>query len=342
MSRSVYVYAVLCIVAFVGAYLSWTHEPESSVASGVTIAPIAADALTQVVYENDEHSVVLEPREDDTGHYVWMTWEAREAGAKHEGEQNHESVDKPTKVKTARKQGAGKAGEVAEDIVEKLAPIEAARKLETNATDMAQFGLKEPEATLTVHLATGDQYTLEVGHRTYGGRHYYVRERQSGDIYLLDSGRISPLDAPSRLEGRDLHGLQRRDIARVQLQYGAETVVLEQRHRSDRAASFWAMGGQDSASKVAETWLDKFFRLYATEYVSPPPEGLETAFAARLKPDGGKVVTVEVLRAPGTDDEEDRFFAKSNFTRGVVELPKRSASNVVDDLSTLFAGSSKL
>lgn len=334
MSRSVYVYAILTTLALVGAYLSWTHEPDADVETGVTIAPIASDQLESVVLERGEQTVVLEPRADELGEYVWVTSREKAKEKKSEGAKEHES--KEAKVKRREY----KAGEAAEKVVEKMAPLKAVRKLETDAK-LEQFGLDEPKATLTVELKDGETYEFDVGERTYGGHHYYVRDRRSGDLYLMDSGQLSPLETPERLRERDLHDLKRQQIVRVQVQRDSQTVILEQHNRSDRAAAYWAKGGTDKRSEVAKTWLDKFFGLYARTYPTDPPEGLESVFMARLEPEDGKVLTVEVLRSSAKDGEEERFFARSDFTRGLVELSTRSASNVADDLSTLFGGSDK-
>lgn len=78
MRRSVIVYAVVFVVAMVGAYVSWTSDPETGGGDQtVQVADIAREDVASIRYETDEATLNLEPRSDEFGRYVWVVEERK-------------------------------------------------------------------------------------------------------------------------------------------------------------------------------------------------------------------------------------------------------------------------
>ncbi len=354
MSRSVYVYAGLTVLALIGAYFSWTHQPSAEADEGVVIAPIDAGQVTQVTYTAGGEKVTLEPKEDGYGKYVWVSWKkpATKDKAKDAGSKSKLAGVKSAKKDDGPKLSEFKAGDLGETLIHRLAPLKAARRLD-HPGKLDQFGLAKPAATLTIKLDGGDSYSLAVGSQTYGGHHYYVRDTRTGSVYLMGSGQISPLAHPDRIKEHDLYDAHRDEIVSIGLHSGDKHVTFKHHNRNDPAAAYWARGDAHKRDQTAETWLNKFFALHSQHYVTKDklPDDLQTVFVAQINAEGKKPVRVEFLKATVQADAKkgdkgaknssnlkERYFARSNFTRGTVEMYRRSTSNVADDLSTLFSG----
>ena len=87
---------------------------------------------------------------------------------------------------------------------------------------------------------------------------------------------------------------------------------------------------------TADAWLDKVFRLRSSGYVEPGKEPqTEMVFAVKLELEDSKPVKIEVLR--GSDEKgEEAWFARSEYTRGLVTLNAPIAADAAADLATLF------
>jgi len=72
MKRSVAIYAGLLVAALVGAYLTWTAEPETEAATGTTVARFDRQNIDTLTWESQQKSLRLEVREDERGRHVWV------------------------------------------------------------------------------------------------------------------------------------------------------------------------------------------------------------------------------------------------------------------------------
>ena len=91
-----------------------------------------------------------------------------------------------------RKQLAFKGNASADKLLAALAPFRAKRKLGSEVADPAELGLDEPAATLTVVTGSGE-HTYELGQTVFGGDSRYLRDRASGEVYLVDARVLRPL-----------------------------------------------------------------------------------------------------------------------------------------------------
>ena len=76
----------------------------------------------------------------------------------------------------------------------------------TDATDLAQFGLDQPEVTLTLAFSdtAGTRRTLQIGDRTLDGSAYYSKTPDKAEVYLVSNTLVEPLrswfDSPPKVQ----------------------------------------------------------------------------------------------------------------------------------------------
>jgi hypothetical protein len=336
VNRSLIVYAALLVGSLGWAYQTWTHEDELALAEKVVVLPGKPEQLVSIAYRAKQLELTLELRTDEHGRYAWaravpLTEEGAEPPPPPEGQPPPPTEPEEFKV--------GKGGE---PVLEGLAPFVAKRRLEGVAdADLADLGLAEPEATLEIVREGKEPKRFELGGNVFGGANVYVRDPDDGAIYLVDAKLLRPLQSGARtLPDRDLTGVDERKVARVTLRVGDREASFEQHNPDDVEARYWSLAGKDEESPEATAWVGKALRLRSSQYVpaSEAPTDLAHAFDFRVEGEGGKAVTVEVLR--NFDDEgQEQYFARSEHTRGLVRLPRAAAAEASADLeSALQAG----
>jgi hypothetical protein len=229
-----------------------------------------------------------------------------------------------------------KGGDAVTKLLEKLAPLEAVRALgEVSPEKLADLELETPESWIEI-TRKGKVRKLEVGGEAYGTRDFYVQDIESGEYYLVDADVFRPLKyAKSRLPDRRLTDLEREDITGVVLQADAGRVEMIQQNAQDKDAAYWAnRADPETAVELYANWLDKALRLKGLNYVQPDdaPEGLQPAFELSLLPQDGEPHSLQVFEHPDTETGESDWYARSEFTRGLMELHRVLASEAAQDV----------
>lgn len=360
--RSTIIYAVSFLLAMGAAYASWTHEPEGAVDEGVVLLNVKPEELARVEYSGEDFRATLELQEDERGRFAWVETERQTPKRRapdphdphghgdphdHEDPHGHDEAD-PAAATEGEGEGdepdvetttaSFKAGTAGDQLVEDLAPFRVVRRLEVPADRLAEFGFGDPEtppSKLTLTAVDGRSLELEVGSSGYGRRNVYVRNAEDGQIYVAKKTVVDPLErADTRLPDKRLFGFERADVERVTIATGELSLPLVQRNREDAAAARWTGPDSDEPRESAQNWLDKVFRLRATEYVPEAGKTLDLAFSVKFSPEDDEPLVLQVFRGAG-DDGEPAFFAKSEFTRGLVKLSAPIATDIVEDLATL-------
>jgi hypothetical protein len=222
--------------------------------------------------------------------------------------------------------------------MDSLAPLMAKRLIETSGDKTSEFGLDDPDAVLTIRRQGKPDRVLEIGGEAYGVKDRYVRDTDSGKVYLVDDQTFKPLQyAKSRLPERNLIPTDKGEVVSVTVDADGQKVTLEHRNRDDKDAEFWGIQGSEDASDVAEAWLDKVFRLRSAGYIQTAdiPTGLTPAFTMIVT--GADGVATSVTVSSGSDpDGKETWYAKSTHTRELVKLHKVLASEAAEDLATVF------
>jgi hypothetical protein len=341
MRRTNAILGGLLAVSLTAAYLSWTSKADTHAEDGVVLVDARADDLVAVHYVSPEVDVRLTVHEDERGRWAWAQAIVEEkpeptphADAADEGGEAAEAASEPGE-RVTKEFATGEAGD---RLLESLAPLRAKRALAAIADDkLAELGFGEEAATLTFELEDREPVVFEVGRNDFGGTTTYLRDPQSGTIWVLEGSVLAPLEQPDRrLANRTLVGAKTTEIVAATLADGDRALRLEHRNRSDPEMQTWAAEGAEQAHESAQAWMQKFLRLRASEYAAEsdvPP--LQVRFTVAIEDADGRTTTVEMLQ--GTDpDGANLWFARSEHTRGLVALPPGLAEETAADLGTVF------
>jgi hypothetical protein len=353
--------SVLLGVALVGSYLTWTDDSEEVDDDAVVVYNAGETDVQSVTWTSEEAVVVVERRTDEVGPFFWVTATDRKKkkldkpeDEDAEGTEDDEAEDDPAAEEDDPHAGLDldeeedegvegvdyeieettrtfKGNDAADKLWAGFTPLEALRELKPSGdVDRGTFGLDEPTATVEVVRKSGP-VTLSVGGQTYGTRDRYVD--YDGRIFLVADATLRPLQyGSSRLLDRQLMPLAEADIEQVQVQLPSETVTLVQQNADDKAQAYWARAETpETADDAAGVWVGKVFRLRLTEYVADDAvEGPLTPLLSYEVTGDGQTWRVELLEGGG-----DHTYARSTFSRSLVELTPSLASNVLDDLDAL-------
>ena len=356
-ARAAMVYGITLGALLIGSYLVWTGDEAAADDTAVIVMDADVDEIVSIGYTSEKLDLELETRKDELGPYLWVHAterkkerrpkeppkpgaegpEDRGEGAAAEGAAAEEAAEEAPKIVTTER--VFKSGEAGTKLLEHFAPFEAERALAiSDASKLAEFGLEEPAETLELRREGKEPRVFDIGGEAYGTRDRYLRDRESGAVYLVKAEVLSPLKrGTTSLPDRELLGMEPEEIARVQVNTGTESVAFEHRSRDDKQAAYWRTVGEDEPNESAGTWLEKVFRLRSSAYVQPDeaPTDTEVVFAVTAMDDGDRAITLEVIK--GLDPEgEEAWYGRSQYTRELVKLHKSLASQAAEDISTIL------
>jgi len=332
MIRSWMVYGAILGLSLGATWMRFTAEETKGEKEGVVLIDESVSALEAVVYASPDVDVRFEVRKDALGSYAWVTVTDHKQKKAKEGEP-------PPPVET--KVTSFKAGSAGDKLMESMAPLMAMRELVgVDAPKLESFGLSASATSLAV-TAAGRTATLELGGETYGAKDLYAKHRESSRFYVVDDELVKPLKfATTRLPERGLFGATVETVDTVVLTAGTTTVEWLQHNKEDRAADWWerkAAAGTDEVGKKDETfanWLEKALKVKSSAYVQAgeEPETTEPVFDLAFSVQGKPTETLHVLKS-GAD-----WYARSEFTRGLVKLTRSAVEDTADEVDDILAG----
>lgn len=354
MNQTVAAHAGVLALALIGAYWTWTREPDPTEdGDGVVLLAAKPEELERVVWDGNlkdgkETDVEVLSRKDTVGPYWWVkvtettTPKAPQPPDPEEGaaeDPTGNDVEPPAadpKVDVKE----FKSGEAAEKLLESLAPFMARRELSLPAgSDMKAYGLDEPEARVVLQRAGKPEQVFAVGGEAFGTRDRYLRDEATGTVYLIDGEPFRPLQhGKTRLPDRTLVPVEADATASVVVTHGSQSVTLEHPEGADGKRTGWKFAGKDGENEVAATWMDKLFRIRANDYVPAEevPAALEVQLTVAFTGTAGEASTLELLK--GTDPKgAEAWYARSEHTRGLVSVHKVLANEAVEDIGTVFS-----
>jgi len=377
MKKSAAVFGGLLVCTLGFAWWEWTVEPSVALDGQVLLMSGTSDEIEQVVWKSKKDEATLVRKTDARGPYLWVDYtkwerelkphpeggpgnqhehsegvpEALKAGEETEaapvadGEDPAAATDAepPVEVEeelpTVAKRQAFKAGENGDSLLDSLSPFVGIRQLEgVDDAKLVTIGLDEPEDSLEI-TRRGRTTVFDVGGEAYGTRDRYIRDRDSGAVYLVDDEVLRPLRyARTRLPDRRLTVLERVDLvgATITNPVGA-SVEVHQKNKDDQQQALWVRSSApDEVDEQLKTWMDKALKLKGTSYAKPDdmPEDLELRFSISLQPEKGEVDSIEVLQ----QGEDGDFWARSPHTRGLIKLLRGPTTTLADDLDDLVDG----
>ena len=322
MKTTVIGYAVALSLALVGAYQTWTHEGDPDLSDATVILDVDRDELEVVTFDSPTATLVLEPREDDRGAYVWgrVTPKAGDEGSDPKPEQSF------------------KVGPAGETLMNGMAPFVAKRVLEgVDASKLEELGFGEEQATLTLQRAGKEPKAYEVGARVYGGRNRYVRDPDAGTVYIVATNVVQQLETgATTLPDRSLVGVDTTDIETITVRGGEAEVTYAQNNPDDRAARFWAQQGSAEPNAAAAGWFDKVLNLRIARYIDDAnrPAGLEEAFSMVVT--SGRTATEVVVYRAFDDEGQEAWYATSPHNRALVQLNPSKGTEIYADLASVL------
>lgn len=324
MKKTVVGYAVALSLALLGAYQTWTHEGDPDLSGATVILDVDRDALASVTFDSPSLTLTLEPREDERGAYVW-------------GVASPKATDEGASAKPSQ---AFKVGPAGETLMDAMAPFVAKRVLEgVDASKLEELGFGEGQATLTLSREGKEPQTYEVAARVYGGRNRYVRDPESGTVYVVATNVIQQLEtAATTLPDRSLVGVDTTDIETITVRGGEAEATYLQNNPDDRAARFWARQGSTEPNAAAAGWFDKVLNLRVARYVDEAdrPQGLQEMYAFVVT--AGRTSTEVVVYRAYDDEGQEAWYASSPHNRVLVELNASKGTEIYADLAAVLDG----
>lgn len=357
--KSAVVYAGVLAALMGASWVKYTAEPEPDLEGKVVVVQGEASEITKISWKTEDEEAVIEQRSDDLGSYLWVDYTKWETPTKPhdrdtppvpeeadhgpdapdaEGTPAEPAAEEPEPERVASLQ-VFKAGEAGDKLLESLSPLTALRKLDSIPDDKREtIGLDKPTDFLEISRK-GRTTKFALGGEVYGTRDRYLRNEETGEVFLVDDETLRPLKyARTRLPDRALFGLANDKIASGTLVDPAGgSLEFTQKNAQDQAKATWVRADDpDNASEQLKTWVDKALKLKGTKYADPaePPVDLQLRFSVSIKDAAGKAQTLEVYQ----EGAEGDWWAKSEYTRGLIKLLKGPTSSLSDDIGAVIEG----
>ena len=330
VARGPLVHLGVLAVAAAAAIGVWTRdkEPRALAQGDVTVWSGRAADVERVTYESKTRKVDLTAKSDAVGRYFVGTAE-REAPAPTLAADGGAPPPAPPRTVTTLLSVGG-----ADKLATALAPLKALRALGRVGDDRAaEFGLAEPDATVSF-LVAGAEHKLILGGPTPGGGDRYVKDPASGEVYALKGEPLRSLEsAESSLMERELHEWKDGDVTALQIVAGGKTRSLVR--GGEGAKKFWADAAKpEENDETLGNWMSKLDRLRPLEFTAAPPEGRETVVRLDYKADRKALGFVEVVKTKATEAGKFDYFLQTERTRLFAKVAPGLGEQLDQDLGS--------
>jgi hypothetical protein len=329
--RRLGLHVLLLILAATAAYAK--SRPEEKTAKPMQKGEVelwagSSKDVTKVSYQDDRKVVTLVAKEDAEGR--WFQGSVEPSVPKADAEKKDAGAAPPPMPVEA---SVFAAVEQAGTLVGSLAPLRAKRALGEVAPDrLTAFGLEKPPGTLRVTF--GDKTReLVIGGATPGDTDRYVRDGQSGLVYVLDNAFVRDLQsADTRLPERKLHSWQVGEVSEATIKAGGKERRLVRGGTEGRR--FWADAATpDQNDETANNWLQKVDRLRPMTYLDALPEDASSVVRVEYRSSSKALGFVELHRR--VVDEKDEYVVSSEYTRMSSTVPASLGEQIAEDLGSL-------
>jgi Domain of unknown function (DUF4340) len=312
----------------VTALAVWTREkdPKALATGDVVVWSGHSADVEKATYESKSRKVLVQSRKDGAGRYFTGTAEKDPPAPHHAADAGAPPPPGPRTTVGFVSVGPG------DKLAESLAPLKALRSLGKIGDDRAaEFGLADPDATVTVTIG-GVEHKLLVGATAPGGGDRYVRDGASSEVYVVKGDAIRNLEsAESLLLERDLHEWKDAEITRARIEAGGK--AREVVRSGPEGKPFWAdPQSADTKDETVGNWMSKLEKLRPSEFVLTDPEGRETVL--KIDYTGRKPLGfVELVRVKSGDKLV--FYLRTEHTRLYGKVTGTQADQLEQDLGTI-------
>lgn len=327
--KSIFIHAGLVATSAVLALAVWTRDKQAKplVQGDVTVWSGRAADVERIVYEGKRKRIELTAKKDAAGRYFVGSLEKEKAAPKSAPDAGADATP-PEKTVTGLLSITP-----AEKLVEQLAPLKSVRSIgQVGADREADFGLDDPEGTLTVKIKDAER-KLVIGGPTPGGGDRYARDPGTSDVFILKSDIFRYIDTPeSSLLERDLHEWKDADVATAKITAAGKSRTIAR--GGPETKRFWADdSAKDTPDETLGNWMTKVDRMRPTEFVETPPEPRETVARIDYSGAGGAIGYLEVIRGPAGDSGKPTYFVVTERTRLHGKVPGSAGEQLEQDLS---------
>jgi hypothetical protein len=331
--RSIFIHAGLMVASAAFALGMWTRDkqPKAFAQADVTVWPGKPADVERIVFDGKKKHLELTSKKDDLGRYFIGTFEKEKPAPRPAADAGAPDTP-PAPEKTVT--GIVSIGP-AEKLLEFLAPLRALRTVGQVAADReAEFGLAEPEGTLTVKIKDAERKLL-LGGPTPGGADRYARDLASGEVYVVKSDIFRTVDTPdSTLVERDLHEWKDADVVTAKVIAGGKSRTAL--HGGIEGKRFWAdESAKETPDETLGNWMSKVDRLRPTDFPAAAPEPRETVVRIEYAGSRGALGYLEVVRGPAGEGGKPQYFIVTERTRLPGKVTASAGEQVEQDVGSL-------
>jgi hypothetical protein len=328
--RQVAVQGGLALGALALAYITWQRSPELA-ADEVFVVDVGKNDLVSARFDDQEKStwVELGRSSDESGAFTSVRLGPQEPSSK--APDNSPKIDGKTVAKADAKkipERLVRGSDAADKLLERFAPLRASRGLGLlPAAKLKDLGLDQAKKQITLVLRNG-QRKFTMAPAPAGGSDPYLRDEQSGQVFLVNRALLSDFQAAaSLLVERHAHAFRLEEADRMAISQGTtrREFLISRGEGSVRLSPASAPDKPDSAFK---TWHDRVFAAWPVEVLGKDETPIEGAPQVDLRIEysvrGRKLGFIEIAKAADlatpSEGAKPPLFARSERTLGWFKL----------------------
>ena len=324
----------LALAALVAAYLSWQRSPELAPDEVVVVDAAKNDLVSARFDDQEKHTwVELSRSADDAGQFINVHLGPQEQAMP--GKSGKDAAPKKTPERLVR------GSDAADKLFASLAPLRATRSLGILSADkLKDLGIDAAKRRLALVLRNGKR-SFSMTAAPAGGSEPYLRDEQSGQVYLVARSILSDFQAAaSILPERRVHAFKLEEADRVTVALGAVRREFVVSHGENGV--FLALAASpNKADSAFKTWHDRAFSAWPAEVLGKdevPAEGmpqveLRIDYSTRGRRLGFLEIAKAATVASNADGAKTTLFARSEHTLGWLKL---SVDNLLADAQPLL------
>jgi len=329
----------LAVAALVAAYLTWQRSPELAPDEVVVVDAAKNDLVSARFDDQEKHTwVELSRSADDAGPFITAHLGPQEQAMPGKGDKGDKGDKDVAPKKTPERLVRG--SDAADKLFASLAPLRGTRSLgNLSSGKLKDLGIDAAKKRLSLVLRNGKR-SFSITAAPAGGSEPYLRDEQSGQVYLVARSTLSDFQAAaSILPERRLHAFKLDEADRLTVTMGTVHREFVVSH-GESGVVLAPVASPSKADSALKTWHDRAFSAWPVEVLGKdevPAEGtplveLRIDYSARGRRLGFLEIAKGATVASNADVAKTALFARSEHTLGWFKL---SVENLLSDVPPL-------
>ena len=330
----------LAVAALVAAYLTWQRSPELAPDEVVVVDAVKNDLGSARFDDQEKHTwVELSRSADDAGPFITAHLGPQEQAMPGKGDKGDKGDKDVAPKKTPERLVRG--SDAADKLFASLAPLRGTRSLGIlSSGKLKDLGIDAAKKRLSLVLRNGKR-SFSMTAAPAGGSEPYLRDEQSGQVYLVARSTLSDFQAAaSILPERRLHAFKLDEADRLTVTMGTVHREFVVSH-GESGVVLAPVASPSKADSALKTWHDRAFSAWPVEVLGKdevPAEGtplveLRIDYSARGRRLGFLEIAKGATVASNADVAKTALFARSEHTLGWFKL---SVENLLSDVPPLL------